>query len=278
MESLEPSLCCIGTRVRRLTSAEVVRSACDVFARGHDMPVAASPMQDDEYDDDDTLELSTPFLASIHRLATLCGAALVDSHRESLASLSAEEVELRRFIETYIQRAYRRPLTAADRQRFLELFTVTRRHESFARSLATLVQTALVSAPFLFRTELGESVSTRGVTHLTGHEIATALAYFVWGTTPGPELMDAAENGALREPKGLTHFASVMLDDERRAQRIHEASDDVHLLRMAFGRHATGELELDPVTDEKLGTANDNREAALAIITSPLFVLRKTSA
>jgi hypothetical protein len=277
MEPVEPTLRCIGTRVRRLTSAEVVRSARDVFVRGNDVAMTALAVPADEYDDDDTLELSTSFLESMHRLAALVGSAIVDHHRENLASLSAEEVEVRRFIDTYIQHAYRRPLTASDRQRSLELFAVTRRHESFARSLATLVQSALLSAHFLFRTELGEPVATRGVVHLTGHEIATALAYFVWGTTPGQELLRAADSGLLRDPKGLERYATAMLDDESGARRVMEARDSVHLLRMAFGRHASGELELDPATEDKIDSASDNRQAALAIITSPLFVLRETS-
>jgi hypothetical protein len=277
MEPFESPLRCIGTRVRRLTSAEVLRSARDVFVRDQDMTMTALAINDDEYDDDDTLELSTSFLESMQRLAAFVGAALVEHHRENLASLSAEEVEVRRFIDTYIQHAYRRPLTASDRQRFLELFAVTRRHESFARSLAALVQSALLSAHFLFRTELGEPAGARGVVHLTGHEIATALAYFVWGTAPGPELLRAADSGLLRDPKGLERFAMAMLDDESGAQRIIEARDVGHLLRMAFGRHASGELELDPSTAGKLEAMNDNRDAALAIITSPLFVLRETS-
>lgn len=279
MDTIETSpVRCISTRVRRLTSAEVVRSAHDVFIRGNVMPLSALAVDPSEHDDDDTLELSTSFLESMHRLAGLVGSALVDHHRENLASLSAEEVEVRRFIDTYIQHAYRRPLSASDRQRFFELFAVTRRHESFARSLATLVHSALLSSHFLFRTELGEPAETGGIVHLTGHEIATALSYFVWGTTPGAELLRAADSGQLVDPRGLKRYATAMLEDQSGAQRILDARDTGQLLRMAFGLHASGDLELDPLTEDKIDAAHgDPRAAALAIITSPLFVLRETS-
>jgi hypothetical protein len=110
-------------------------------------------------------------------------------------------------------------------------------HEGLTYGVAALLQ----SPNFLYRVEYGEpDPEAPALRRLTGVELATRLAFFLWNTTPDDALLDAAETGALDTPEGLAMQAERMLEDPRARQGVRAFFDDMlHLYLLE-------DLEKDP--------------------------------
>jgi hypothetical protein len=120
----------------------------------------------------------------------------------------------RTFITAFGQRTFRRPLTEQEITRYLGLFAPAVTGGSFDKGMELVVRAMLSSPYFLYRSEMGERGSD-GSYKLTPFEIATALSFFLWGTTPDDQLLEAARSGALGRPDGFETAARRLLDDRR---------------------------------------------------------------
>jgi hypothetical protein len=111
----------------------------------------------------------------------------------------AAEAAQRQAVIELAGRAWRRPLTAAERA------------ELAALPPRTMLVRVLTSPHFLYRAE--------AVPDETGsvddHELATRLSYFLWSSLPDAELRELADAGALRDPDVLAAQARRMLCDGR---------------------------------------------------------------
>ncbi len=115
----------------------------------------------------------------------------------------------RGYVADVARRAFRRPLTDLERARYDALADA---------DVATALHAILISPNFLYRSELGVAQGD-GRYRLTGWEVATALSYTLWGTTPDAALLAAAERGDLDGAAGLEREARRLLADPRaRAQ------------------------------------------------------------
>jgi hypothetical protein len=74
------------------------------------------------------------------------------------------------------------------------------------------IASLLVSPEFVYRTEIGTDVGG-GVVALTKHELVARLSYFLWGTTPTPDVLAAAD-GELNGP-AFEALVDTMLADPR---------------------------------------------------------------
>lgn len=117
-------------------------------------------------------------------------------------------------IDDFVTRAYRRPLQAEERARYLALFERANAAYGFAPAIGMVVQATLQSPGFLYRVELGTE-PREGVRPLSGHELASRLSYFFWDDMPDAELLDAAASGALDDATGLENQARRLLADPR---------------------------------------------------------------
>ncbi|MBL9022187.1 MAG: DUF1592 domain-containing protein [Myxococcales bacterium] len=134
---------------------------------------------------------------------------------------AAEEACVTAFVDRFGRRAFRRPLTADERSRFLAFFQSTRATQTPALAVEMLVSAVLQSPHFLYRIELGMPDPTaEGVVRLTDYEVASRLSYLFWGSMPDEELFAAAESGALSDSAGIRAQAERMLQDERGARAI----------------------------------------------------------
>ncbi len=104
------------------------------------------------------------------------------------------------FIDDFGLRAHRRPLTATERAQYLELFEkgpeLLPELDAFSAGVALVIQTALQSPYFLYRTELGQE-SVDGRIALSGYELASKLALATTGSIPDDVLLDMAAAGEL---------------------------------------------------------------------------------
>jgi len=105
------------------------------------------------------------------------------------------------FVEEFGRRAWRRPLTEADRDRYLGIFVAAAEDEGFRAGIRWVIAGLLQSPHFLYRSELGQE-GADGFT-LSDWELATELSYLVLQTTPDDLLLDAAQAGELSTPEGL---------------------------------------------------------------------------
>ncbi|MEZ4370377.1 MAG: DUF1592 domain-containing protein [Polyangiaceae bacterium] len=122
-------------------------------------------------------------------------------------------------IEDFGLHAFRRPLSDTEVARYNSLFDAGYADPAPGGSAydsgLELVLTAMLQSPgFLYRLELG-SAGADGLFELDGYEVATELAYLIWGTTPDDELLTAAANGDLDSPDGIKLQATRLLSDER---------------------------------------------------------------
>ena len=120
----------------------------------------------------------------------------------------------RRLLSRFTSRAFRRPVTKSEIDRFMVLYDrAANRDDAYEDRIKLAIKGVLVSPEFLFRIE--EPAETEELTPLTDYELATRLSYFLWSTMPDDELRLLAKNKLLSNEETLLTQLERMLDDER---------------------------------------------------------------
>ncbi len=127
------------------------------------------------------------------------------------------------FIEDFGLRAWRRPLTQDDVDRYVALWEDAATDEGFLEGLRWVVAAMLQSPHFLYRMELGERDGDGY--RLTGWELATELSYLYWRTTPDAELLAAAADGSLDTAEGRAAQVARLRADARAAETVADFVD-----------------------------------------------------
>ncbi len=162
-----------------------------------------------------------------------------------------------RLLALWIDRAWRRPSTAEERDRFLALYDRVRaKGASFDDALRAAFQSALLSAP------ARELVSPkRAGPGNEAHAIASRLSFFLHGAPPDRALRAKASAGTLREPSALAREVDRLLDDPRReaffrsfieqwlvlGQPITIAMDHLKKQDFRFGRHLKASMHEETI-------------------------------
>jgi len=109
-----------------------------------------------------------------------------------------------RFAQSFGLRAFRRPLATTEVQGLMTAYGVGAQQD-FSTGLSTIALALLQSPSFIFRSELGSpSNPAMAATTLTPYEVATQLGYTFLDSTPDQGLLDAAANGSLATPAGVS--------------------------------------------------------------------------
>ena len=125
----------------------------------------------------------------------------------------ADDACVEALMDGFGRRAYRRPLSDAERTILTTLFEQAQADNDLTTSLGMVVQAMLLSPQFLYRIESGDERRA-----LTDHELATRLAFLLWAEGPDDALLDLADDGALSDPDLRTEVVDTMLADARAAQ------------------------------------------------------------
>jgi mono/diheme cytochrome c family protein len=118
----------------------------------------------------------------------------------------------------FAERAYRKPLTAADREDALAYYRKLREgsglsHEDAIRDSIVRV---LLSPRFCYRVDLVEASAKGGAARpLSPYALANRLSYFLWSSMPDEELMARAASGDLAKPEAVAAEARRMVKDNR---------------------------------------------------------------
>jgi hypothetical protein len=120
----------------------------------------------------------------------------------------------RRLLESFLPKAFRRPIEPAEMDRFLAMYDrAAERGDPYEERVKLMLRTVLVWPDFLFRVE--RKHTEPGIFPVSQHELATRLSYFLWSTSPDDTLLRLAEGGNLQDPKSLIAQVDRMLDDPR---------------------------------------------------------------
>jgi hypothetical protein len=143
----------------------------------------------------------------------------------------------------FAARAYRRPLSEADRADLLSFYRDSRErygldHEGAIRESIVLV---LTSPKFSYRVDLVEA--SGGIQPLSDYDLASRLSYFLWSSMPDKELLQHAAAGDLRKPEVIKAQTRRMLQDPR-----------IRALAVEFGGNWLGFRDF-----EQIGTVDRGR-------------------
>lgn len=142
----------------------------------------------------------------------------------------AEEPCARKVLSTLARRAYRRPVTNADIDPLMKLFTAGRKDGgSFDAGIEMGLRAILVSPNFLYRLEHSPRNSDPGsVNKISDLELASRLSFFLWSSIPDDELLQLAEQNKLR-PVLTTQVRRMLADPKSLALVENFAGQWLHL-------------------------------------------------
>lgn len=128
----------------------------------------------------------------------------------------------RMFIEQFGRRAYRRPLTTAEIDRYMAIYTsrtTITAGGTFDQAAQVILKAFLESPGFLTKAELS-STPEGSYFALDGYEIASRLSYMLWGSMPDDALFAAAAANALSTPQQIRDQAQRMLMDSKARAKV----------------------------------------------------------
>ena len=133
--------------------------------------------------------------------------------------IAAEPTHLRALL-TFAERAYRRPVSATEREGLLAFYHSLRKETGLTHedAMRDAIASVLMSPYFCYRLDLPRSTSAQShgiVRPLGDNALASRLSYFLWSSMPDRQLLDLAVAGELHRPRVLIEQAKRMLLDDR---------------------------------------------------------------
>jgi mono/diheme cytochrome c family protein len=140
----------------------------------------------------------------------------------------------------FMNRAWRRPVSAAEAAPFLSLFLQYRRDfPTFEEAMLEVLSTVLAAPDFLYLTQRAPEKSPKAPQPISDHELATRLSFFLWCSLPDQELLSLAKQGRLSEAKTLAEQTKRLLADPR-SQRFSK-----NFVEQWLGMDALGHVAID---------------------------------
>jgi hypothetical protein len=131
------------------------------------------------------------------------------------ARLEAEPNHLA-WLQSFAQRAYRRPLTGKERAGIISFYKLLREQDGLGHEDAVRdsIVAILMSPHFCYRVDLpGRGEGEVGA--LDEYALASRLSFFVWASMPDEELLAHAAAGDLHKPEVIRAQARRMMTDAR---------------------------------------------------------------
>lgn len=167
-------------------------------------------------------------------------------------------------ITNLAERAFRRPLTEADKRQLMAVYNQSRQTLDFEASIRDTVSAILVSPHFIYRAEGAPSDADSPM--LSEFELASRLSFFIWSSIPDEQLLQLARAGRLSDPEVLKEQVSRMLADPRAktlvddfaAQWLHLAKLDEITPNRGLFPHASRFLDPRPMFKQELSLFIDS--------------------
>ncbi len=120
----------------------------------------------------------------------------------------------RRLLESFLRRAYRRPIAVSDTNPFFAIYKrAFERGDPYEEAVKMALKAVLVSPRFLFRVEdVQPELTPKAIGQF---DFASRLSYFLWSSSPDEELLRLAEQGRLQDPAVIHAQVDRMIDNPR---------------------------------------------------------------
>jgi hypothetical protein len=123
-----------------------------------------------------------------------------------------------KIISAFAQKAWRRPVTAAELAKLVALAqNAVALGETAEGGVKQVVKTLLASPQFLYRIEFDASPASLKMHQLDPYELATRVSYLGWSTMPDKTLFDLAASGQIANDAIITGQIDRMLADPKGA-------------------------------------------------------------
>ena len=129
---------------------------------------------------------------------------------ESSLRFADPDEYIREVLGRFITRAYRRPASQGEVERFFRLYKMLEPgFDTLEETMRETLSMVLISPQFLYHTVAADGLTT------PDYELASRLSYFLWGSMPDDELLELAAGGKLGDPEVIEAQARRMLADDR---------------------------------------------------------------
>lgn len=129
---------------------------------------------------------------------------------ESTLRYADPDEYIRGVLGLFITRAYRRPASQEELERFFALYKILEpEFDSLEATMRETLSMVLISPQFLYHTVAADGLTT------PGYELASRLSYFLWGSLPDEELLSLAAGKKLDDPDVIAAQVRRMLADDR---------------------------------------------------------------
>jgi len=204
--------------MRRLTKAQYDNTIRDLF-EGQVQPGSTFPVSviHEEYSNNPAANVVSLSAAEDILIAAEHAAVQVIEGIDAVVACDPGPACAEGFVDDFGRRAFRRPLSTAERTALLDVYAQAEAEGGFADGIGTVVTVVLQAPQFLYLFEAGGEEVQPGVIALSDYELATRLSYLLWDTTPDDTLLGLAEAGELSDPEILREQAQRLLDDPTRS-------------------------------------------------------------
>lgn len=121
---------------------------------------------------------------------------------------------IRAVLKRFLTRAYRRPATAAEIDKFAKIYGLIRPGaEHLEAAVRETLAMAMISPQFLYHTESDPATDAH-------YAMASRLSYFLWASMPDEELLDLAARQQLDDASVIEQQTLRMLADEKANQFV----------------------------------------------------------
>ncbi len=191
-----------------LTRTEIVNTLNDIFPEvtgQWSSTLPASTISSYGFDNDASVTMGKQFAGALLDTAQALATAVTGSALANILPCSTSSPGhacADTFLGRYGRRFFRRPLTAAEHDRFLGFFDTSLAKSNFTSGLKWMLIGLVQSPNAVYRSEIGTPGASQ-TRQLSPYEVATALAYTFGGSTPSATLLDKADSGNLGDPVAI---------------------------------------------------------------------------
>jgi hypothetical protein len=212
--------------VRRLTRAEYNASVAvlllDTTSPGTNLPpelignLFSNDSAQQPVDDDLAAGYNTVAADVATRATQAATLAMLAPCAAGASTPAAQDSCAQTFIQSFVAKAFRRPLAADEVAGLLALEQSVTASATFSSGLGAVIEAVLQSPDFLYRIEFGVAdPASSALRRPSGDEMATRLSFLFWGVGPDDGLRTAAASGELLTTDGVLKNAKRLLEDPR---------------------------------------------------------------
>lgn len=264
--SLNPSKACPAPKIghstlRKLNNLELTNSVNDLLGISSTIAVDLPPdaaSSEGFTNNGDFLKTTSDYITLLMPAveSALASAQTAKSQIFTCPTVNKDDNCARSLIQSFVNKAFRKRLSSAELAEFYSFYN-SQKSSGFEPALVTVYERILLSPNFLFRTAFDGNL-IGGVAGLSGYEVVTRLAYFLWNSLPDDELLNVAETNQIFDETVLRNQIDRMLKDAK-AKRFADlfisqwlGVDRILSSTLVSRDGLTDELRKDMVTEAKM--------------------------